>query len=126
VPYESNKTQRKHHFWLGQWQIDTEIPDTLLEYININFGAGLCDRCRQPFWCSWQDGDIQQTSNISMLKDSFLNFQSLLELQEFYRCLPLTLPYKTLVTYLLTPWSRILLDKLTDKTLVPTEIRLFT
>jgi len=56
-------------FWLEQWQIDTEIPDTILYYININFFRASVDRYRQPFWCSWQDRDIQQTRNISMLKD---------------------------------------------------------
>jgi len=29
-------------FWFEQWQIDTEISDTILYYININFYSGLC------------------------------------------------------------------------------------
>ena len=60
--------------WLELWQIDTEIPDTLLDYININICAGVRDRYRQLFWCSWKDRDIQQTRNISMLKYIFFQF----------------------------------------------------
>jgi len=45
--------------WFEQWKIDTEIPDTLLDYINISFCTDLCYRYRPLFWCGWQDRDIQ-------------------------------------------------------------------